>query len=133
MALKTIDGGVPVLKDLFSLLKRGTVFLFALVLYLAAVAAGLLLFVLPGIYLAVRYAFFGYVLSAGPVSALKALNSAGEIAKGRWWGLFGFFLVMLALNIAGAAALGVGFFISYPVTLMTSASFFRTLQQAKAE
>ncbi len=128
MALEVIDGGVPTLKDLFALLGRGPTFLLAIFLYLLAVAAGLLLLILPGIYVAVRYAFFGFVLTIKPVSALEALNTAGALAKGRWWGLFGFFLVILALNIAGAALLGVGLFISFPVSLLATASLFRSLQ-----
>lgn len=128
MVLQTIDGRTPALKDLFTLLGRGPAFLFAVVLYLVAVAVGLVLLVLPGIYLAVRYAFFGYILATKPVSALEALRFAGALANGRWWALFGFFLVILALNIAGAALLGVGFFISYPVSLLAGASLFRTLE-----
>ena len=40
-----------------------------------------------------------------------------------------YMLLVLALNLAGAALLGLGLLVSYPVTLLATASFFRTLQR----
>ena len=39
-----------------------------------------------------------------------------------------FLLAALALNLAGAALLGLGLLISFPVSLLAVASFYRALQ-----
>jgi hypothetical protein len=131
MALQVVDGRIPTLRCLPGSLARGPSYLVALCLYSVAVAGGLMLLVVPGVYLAVRYAFFGHVLAtkqASEASALGALRDAGSLSQGRWWALFGFLLVVAALNIAGAAALGLGLLISFPVALLATSSLFRTLQ-----
>ena len=132
IALQIVDGRVPSLKCLTSLLARGPTYLLALSLYAVAVAAGLLLLVVPGVYLAVRYALFGQVLGARRASALEALRDAGLLSHGRWWTVFGFLVTVAALNIAGAALLGLGLLISFPVALLATSSLFRTLQRQSA-
>jgi uncharacterized membrane protein len=127
MALEAVDGHSPSLSSLTAQLARGPSYLLALWLYCTAVAAGLLLLVVPGVYLAVRYAFFGNVLAAQPASALDGLRGAGSLSRGRWWMLFRFLLVVAALNLAGAALLGVGLLVTFPVTLLATASLYRAL------
>ncbi len=128
MALLVVDGRAPTLESLTRHLARGPSYLLAIYLYSAAVAGGLLLFAVPGVYLAVRYALFGHVLAAHGGSALDALRDAASLSRGSFWELFGFLLVVTALNIAGAAVLGLGLLITFPVTLLAISSVFRTLQ-----
>jgi hypothetical protein len=125
MALQVVDGFVPTLRSLFAVLERGPSFLFALCLYIAAVACGLLLLVVPGVYLAVRYAPFGHVIASRQVSGLEALREAGALTQGRWWKVCSFMLLLLALNLAGAALLGLGLLITFPVSLLAASSFLR--------
>lgn len=122
------NGDAPTLNGLTGSLARGPSYLLALWLYCTAVAAGLLLLVVPGVYLAVRYAFFGHVLATRQhSSAIDALREAGLLSQGRWWMFFRFFLVVAALNLAGAALLALGLLISFPVTLLATSSLYRTL------
>src|SRR5258708_23816489 len=104
----------------------------ALCLYLVAVAAGLALLVVPGVYLAVRYAFFGNVLAARPASALDALREAAALSRDRWWMVFRLLLWVAALNLAGAALLGLGLLVSLPVALIATSSLFLSLQPREA-
>jgi hypothetical protein len=83
-------------------------------------------------HLAVRYALFGQVLADRPGSALDALREAASLAQGRWWALFGSLLAVAVCNLAGAAMLGLGLLISFPVGLLATASLFRGLQQQTA-
>jgi uncharacterized membrane protein len=130
MALKAVRGSTPTLRTLTSMLDRGPSFLLALCVYLVVTACGLALFVVPGLYLSVRYALFGYVIVSRPVSGLEALRQAARLSERNRWRLFGVMLIALALNLAGAAFFGVGLLISFPVTLLAGASFFRGLQKA---
>jgi hypothetical protein len=129
IALQAIEGRAPTLKDLTGLLARGPTVLLAWCLYCLAVAAGLVLLVVPGVHIAVRYSLFGHVLASRQASALDALREAGSLAQGRWWALCRCLLAVAALNLAGAAILGLGLFISLPVGLLATASLFRALQR----
>ncbi len=120
MALKAVRGSIPTLRTLTAMLDRGPSFLLALCVYLVATLCGLALLVLPGLYIAVRYAL---------VSGLEALRQAARLSEGKRWRMLGLLLIGAALNLAGAALLGVGLVISFPVSLLAAASFFRSLQK----
>jgi hypothetical protein len=124
MAQQAVDGKRPRLRDLASRLERGPSFLLASVIYGGAVVAGLALLVVPGIYIAVRFALFGHVLAARAVSAPAALRGAAALSSGRWRSVGTCWLAALALNLAGAALLGVGILVTFPVSLLATASVF---------
>ena len=129
IALETVNGKVPELASLTGLLGRGPTFLLAFCIYSAAVVAGLVLLVVPGIYVAVKYALFGQVLATTATTAPQALRDAAVIANGRWWTLFFLWLMAMLLNLAGAAFLGVGLLITFPVSLLATSDLYRSLQQ----
>lgn len=127
-----LDGGAPDVRRLASRLDRGLTFLLALCLYLLAVAVGLVLMVAPGIHVAARYALFGHSLAERRTSALGALREAGSVSRGRWRESFALMLLTAGLNLAGAALLGLGILVSFPVTLLANASFYRSLSRSAA-
>jgi uncharacterized membrane protein len=129
IALDVVDGGVPQLKRLFSSLDRGPAYLIAFCLYFVSVVVGLLLLVVPGGYVAIRYILFGQVLATQRVGALEALREAATLIRGRWWAMYRFWLAVLALHVAGAALLGIGLAISFPVSLLATSSLYRALQR----
>ena len=110
----------------------GPSYLLAFSLYLVSVVAGLLLLVVPGVYVAARYALFGPVFATKQATALEALRDAGALSYGRWWALCRFLAAGVALNVTGAALLGLGLIVSFPVSLLAACSLFRALQQAPA-
>jgi uncharacterized membrane protein len=132
MALETVEGKAPRLANLTALLGRGPTVLLAFSIYLVAVLSGLVLLVVPGIYVAVRYALFGQILAARSTTALEALRDAAALAEGRWWMLCLFLLLVLFLNLAGAAILGLGLLITFPVSLLAASDLFRSIQQQPA-
>jgi uncharacterized membrane protein len=129
MALEAVDGKAPKLANLAALLGRGPTFLFAFCIYSAVVVVGLVLLVVPGIYVAVKYALFGQVLAAKSTSALDALRDAAVLSDGRWWTLFPLLLMALLLNLAGLALLGLGLFITFPVSLLATSDLYLSLPQ----
>ncbi len=86
---------------------------------------------LPGVYVAVRYCLFGHVIAASESSAVEALREAGALTLGRWWAMGRFLAVVLAINVAGAALLGLGLLVSFPVSLLATASLYRTLERGR--
>ena len=130
MALKSVNGEIPRVGDLFGSLERGPAYLLALSIYCLAVSGGLALLIVPGIYLAIRYCLFTQVITDTSASALAALRKAAALAHGNWTPLGALFLIAFLLNIAGMALLGIGLVISFPVSLLAIAGFYRSLQPA---
>jgi hypothetical protein len=130
MALETVEGTVPELAHMTALLGRGPTFLLASCAYSVAVVAGLVLLVVPGIYVAVKYALFGQVIATTATTAPQALREAAILSAGRWWTLGVFLLLVLLLNLAGAAFLGVGLLITFPVSLLATSDLYRSLQRS---
>jgi len=130
MALKSLDGEIPRVGDLFASLERSPAYLLALSIYCLAVSGGLVLLIVPGIYLAVRYCLFAQIITDTSAAALPALRKAAALARGSWASLSALFLIAFLLNIAGMALLGIGLIISFPVSLLAIAGFYRSLQPA---
>lgn len=129
IALETIDGKAPKLADLTALLGRGPTFLLAFCIYSAVVLVGFAFLVVPGIYVAVRYALFGQVLATTSTTAPQALRNAAALSDGRWWTLFPLVLMAMLLNLAGMAFLGLGLLITFPVSLLATSDLYRSLRQ----
>jgi len=130
MALKSVDGEIPRVVDLFGSLERGPAYLLALSIYCLAVCGGLVLLIVPGIYLAIRYCLFAQVITDTSASALAALRKAAALAHGNWAPLGALFFIAFLLNIAGTSLLGIGLIISFPVSLLAITRFYRSLQPA---
>jgi uncharacterized membrane protein len=93
------------------------------------IIAGLILLVIPGIYLAARLSFFTYVLlEQEDYDFLKAISTSWEMTENHVWDLVGLVLVSFLIVIAGILALGVGLIITIPITGVMSAIAYRALQ-----
>ncbi|HEU5245747.1 MAG TPA: hypothetical protein VFU09_01520, partial [Candidatus Udaeobacter sp.] len=88
--------------------------------------------IVPGIYLAIRYCLFAQIITDKSAGALAALRNAAVLARGNWLQLGALFLIALLLNVVGAAILGFGLVISFPVSLLAIAGFYRSLQPITA-
>lgn len=128
MAQETIEGKTPQLKDLTVLLGRGPTFFLTFSIYFVAVVGGLALLVVPGIYVAVRYAMFGQVLAERSATPFEALHGAAVVSEGRRWELGVFLLLALVLNLAGAAVLGLGLLVTFPVSLLAISDLYRSIR-----
>lgn len=132
MALKSVDGRVPRVDDLFGALALGPAYLLALAFCCAAVSLGFALLIVPGIYLAVRYCLFAQIITDKSAGPLTAVRDAAVLARGNYSQLGALFLIPFLLNAAGAAILGLGLVISFPVSLLAIAGSYRSLQPATA-
>lgn len=134
ISLRTIDDRKPRFSDLWSSYPVLVSYIAGSTLYALAVAIGLALLVVPGIYLAIRLQFYGYLIIDKGMGAIEALQESGNLTQGVKINLFLFGLGFMALNILGALALGVGLFITIPVTWIAKAYVYRRLQmQAENE
>jgi hypothetical protein len=65
-------------------------------LALLGVAGGLLLLIIPGIYLAIRWYFGTWAVVIEGARGSEALRRSGELVQGNWWRVFG---VLLLTNL----------------------------------
>lgn len=127
ISLRLVDGKRAAFRDFFSSLPRFLPFLGATILQSVIVLAGMILLIIPGIIWGIKYQFTPYFVvdrGLGPTDALKASGIATAGVKGR---LFLFGIALAALNIAGALLLGIGLFITIPVSILALAHTYRIL------
>lgn len=128
MALQAVDGGIPTFATAVSRLDRGKIHLFTSLLYWAAVLGGLVLAVIPGIVTAVKWAYFRFLLADNSQAVLSPLHEAALLSTSHRWDVFRVLAVSVVLNLGGAAFLGVGLLVAFPITVILRASHFRSLQ-----
>ncbi|MSU20859.1 MAG: DUF4339 domain-containing protein [Pedosphaera sp.] len=82
----------------------------------ALILLGLLLFILPGIYLMVAWlGFCPLLIMDKRLDFWPALELSRKVVTQNWWTIFGLFLLTLLIVIAGVLALGVGLFVALPL------------------
>lgn len=128
ISLKTIDNREPRFSDIWSAYPVLVSYIAGNILYALAVIVGLAFLIVPGIYLAIRLQFYGYLIIDKGMGAIEALKESGSLTRGVKINLFLLGLGLIALNILGAMALGVGLFITIPMTWIASAYVYRRLQ-----
>lgn len=127
VCLALYDGEEPTFADSFTHLALGPKFLIGQTLYLLAVLVGLLLLVVPGVYLGVRYALFGFCVAAGETDLVRSFQQSAILSTGVQGYLLQVFVVLFLLNVVGASLLGIGLFITVPLTLLMMSAVYRQL------
>lgn len=83
------------------------------------VLGGLILFIVPGIYFAIKYMFTPYLVIDKGMGPIEALKASGDVTKGIKWDLIGFFAAAIVLTYSGILALFVGLIITIPVATLS--------------
>ncbi|NTV02806.1 MAG: hypothetical protein HGB04_08510 [Chlorobiaceae bacterium] len=89
------------------------------------VGAGFLLLIVPGIYFMVSYLFASAIVVDYGVEFWQAMEISRRLIGKHWFGLFGFMLVLIVINLLGLLALGIGMLVSIPVTSCAMAVAYR--------
>jgi hypothetical protein len=115
--------------DLFGYMTLGPKFLVAQLLYLVIVLVGLALLVLPGIYLGVRYALFGLCLVTGEANVTRSFQKSTALSSGIMINLLLALMALLLLNILGASLLGLGLFVTVPLSVLILVGLYQQLTE----
>lgn len=99
-------------------------------LYGLAVSVGLLLLIVPGIWIAIRFQFFPYFIIENGDSSFTALQKSFYMTKDLLLELFVFGVAVVFLNLIGALLFGIGVIFTYPLTTMATAVIYRSLIEA---
>lgn len=124
-------GRHPRYAEAFQAFASAPAFLAGQLFYLLAVCVGLVLFIVPGLYLGARWAFFGFeLLTAGNLlSAFQRSARLTEAVTARLAGVLG---VLLLLNLLGAAVLGLGLLLTVPLSLLVLTDLYRQLESTRS-
>jgi uncharacterized membrane protein len=119
VSAKLLQGQTPEFQDFFSGFQF---FLPLLLLSLVAglfIGIGILLLIIPGVYLIVAYMFASYLVVDRGLDFWPAMELSRCTVTPRWFSYFVFVLLVLVLNLAGAVALGVGLLVTLPLSFCT--------------
>ena len=127
ICLGLFDGRDIAFGDAFRHLALGPKFLVGQLSYLLAVGLGLVLLIIPGVYLGVQYALFGFCLVDGETNPLRSFQRSSQLTAGVRSGLLATLVFLLALNVLGASLLGLGLFVTIPLSALTMTHAYRQL------
>jgi len=121
-------GYQPHYSHLFEHLKQGPNFLLAQLAYVVLVLIGLVILLIPGLYYGTRYAFNGFIITEKDFGILESFQASANLTRDMLGKLFGYFFLLILLNLFGSIWLGLGLLVTIPVSVLTMASFYRDLK-----
>lgn len=130
ICLALCDGREPTFADVFTHLALGPKFLAGQILYLLVVVIGLLLLVVPGVYFSVRYALFGFCMAASETNLVGSFQQSAILSMGTKIYLLRILGALFVLNTVGACLLGLGLFITVPLSVLMMTAVYRQLSLA---
>ena len=128
--LDTVDGDKPRIETLFNNKKPTLILHYILgsIIIGVGVLVGLIFFIIPGIYLAIRLQFYTYVLlEQEECDCMKALSTSWAMTKGHVINLFTLGLLSFFIVIAGVIAFLIGILAAIPISIIMLALAYRIL------
>lgn len=131
--LQAARGATVTIPELFKKLTQIPNFIGVQVIGGLAIMLGLLIFVIPGIYLAVAFVFSGMAMVDRPQSFVDALNQSRRLVTPHWFDICLFLLAIVGIVLLGYLACLVGGFVSVPVGFcMIGAAYDQLLKLSEA-
>lgn len=90
---------------------------------------GLLVFIIPGIYLMVGYIFAMLIALFGGLDFWNSLEYSRKLIHQKWWKFFLLTLLLIVLNLAGALLFFIGLIITIPLTYYIIYCLFEEITQ----
>jgi uncharacterized membrane protein len=80
------------------------------------IAIGMILLIIPGIYLIVSYLFASCLVIDRRLDFWPAMELSRRTVTPLWFGFFAFLLLLIGINLAGALLLGLGLLATVPIS-----------------
>lgn len=132
ISLYAVDGKVDELelskiKNHFPTLRNLGYIILIAIITIVAIACGLILLIIPGIYAMIKLSFgnLSYVDRKG--SAMDSVKYSWHITKGYFWTVLLTIFVVTLLAVLGMLAFGIGVLITYPLSLLLMTKLYRYL------
>jgi len=130
VCLDLCDGRTPSFAAVFARLGLGPKLLAGQIVYLLLVLLGLALLIVPGVYLAARFALFSFRLVDGDGDLVGSFRDSAALSRGVVGQLALLLVVLFLLNVLGACILGLGLFVTIPFSVLAMAAVYRQLAVA---
>lgn len=128
IAIRFVDQLENRLGELFACLPLTISYIVGGILFSLLLALGLILFVIPGIYVGIRLHFYKYFIVDKGMGPIEALQASWDLTKGEFLNLLGLVILLFLANFLGVLCLGVGLFVSLPTTMVAHAAAYRKLE-----
>ena len=119
--------------DLFTQYKYFWKVLLANIFLGIIVMVGLIFFIIPGIYLALKYSFTIYYIVDKNMDVLEAMKKSSELTEGIKMDLFLFGLAIFGTILLGVIALGIGIFVAIPIVYLAGTYIYMNLIGEKSK
>lgn len=126
--LKHARGDSFVFDDLFSLDNRWISFVFLAMIKAFFIILGLILFIVPGVYLIVKWMFAEYYVVDKGMRPMEALRASSKLTEGHRWKIFFFMLASIVAVWLGILVFVVGVLASTAIVFLATISMYRQLQ-----
>lgn len=129
VAVKILKQQTTTFSDFFRGFQNGKFlqfFLASLVVGLL-VLLGVLLLILPGIYLAVAYTFTVPLMVDRKLGFWEAMETSRKVISKRWFSFFGFVLLLILVNFVGVLLCGLGLIVTMPLTYCAIVAAYRNI------
>jgi uncharacterized membrane protein len=127
LLLNIYDGKPASFNDVFTTYQPFWRYLGASILYAIIVMIGLVLLIVPGIFLAIKYQYVTYLIIDKNLSVKEAFKLSGEMTQGMKWKLFFFGIAAAIVGMAGIILIGVGLLFTIPIAAMAMVHVYRIL------
>ena len=98
------------------------------ILFILGVGIGLICFIIPGIYLMVRWFFVTYLIVDKDLGVSEAFQQSGEMVSNIFWEVLAVFIINAVIESIGCS-IGVGAILTTPFILLVSAHYYLGLSK----
>ncbi|MBP3641784.1 hypothetical protein [Parabacteroides johnsonii] len=130
---QALDGEEPQFSAYGQQSRKIITYLIANILFSIAVCIGMVLLIIPGIYLYLRLQFFTAFIVEEDCGIIESLQKSWNITQGQTLPLFLLLLTMIGTAIVGCILFFVGFFVAVPLIYMMQCYTFRKLNTISTE
>ncbi len=127
IGLKRASGATVGATEIFGYYPKTLSLLGTMILMYLMVAVGLLLLVLPGIYLMVAYALAMPLVVEKNLSPWQALEASRKAVTHRWFRFVGLSIVVMLITFVAMIPLGVGLIWAYPMMMLVAGIVYRNI------
>lgn len=124
VSAKLMQGRTPDFQDFFTGFQFFVPLLLLSVVSALLIIVGFILLILPGIFLMVCYLFSSMLVIDRHLDFWPAMELSRRTVQAQWFGFFVFLLLLVLINLGGAALLGIGLLISLPVSACAVAAAY---------
>jgi uncharacterized membrane protein len=129
--LRLVRSEKPGIEDVFFGFRHWVLSSTVFVSFNLAVAVGLLLFIVPAVFILVAFFPALYLVADCPSSFKQTFTTAWKLTEGLRWELFGIVGIFVLLIIAGVLAFGVGIFFTLPLAMLLTAATYEEISLSR--